>query len=186
MKVGYARVSDIAGSQESGLETQIQILEKNGVSKIFSEMRSGTTMKGRTALRECLDFVREGDEFVFTRIDRVCRNILDLQLIVKELNEKGVVLSATEQPISTKDASSKCFLDMLGVFSEFETNLRRERQLEGIARAKEKGVYQGRKAKIDIERIKVLKEEGLGATAIARQMNIHRDSVYRLLKKVGD
>ena len=186
MKVGYARVSDVAGSQESGLETQIQILEKNGVSKIFSEMRSGTTMKGRTALRECLDFVREGDEFVCTRIDRVCRNILDLQLIVKELNEKGVVLSATEQPISTKDASSKCFLDMLGVFSEFETNLRRERQLEGIARAKEKGVYQGRKAKIDIERIKVLKEEGLGATAIARQMNIHRDSVYRLLKKVGD
>ena len=58
MKVGYARVSDVAGSQESGLETQIQILEKNGVSKIFSEMRSGTTMKGRTALRECLDFVR--------------------------------------------------------------------------------------------------------------------------------
>ena len=93
MKVGYARVSDVAGSQETGLETQVKILEKNGVSKIFSEMRSGTTMKGRTALRECLDFVREGDEFVFTRIDRVCRNILDLQLIVKELNEKGVVLS---------------------------------------------------------------------------------------------
>ena len=75
---------------------------------------------------------------------------------------------------------------MLGVFSEFETNLRRERQLEGIARAKEKGVYQGRKAKIDIDRIKLLKQEGLGATAIAKDMNIHRDSVYRLLKKVGD
>ena len=75
---------------------------------------------------------------------------------------------------------------MLGVFSEFETNLRRERQLEGIAMAKEKGVYQGRKAKIDIDRIKLLKQEGLGATAIAKDMNIHRDSVYRLLKKVGD
>ena len=157
-----------------------------GATKIFEEKVSGTSTQGREKLRECLDFVREGDEFVFTRIDRVCRNILDLQLIVKELTAKGVVISATEQPISTKDASSKCFLDMLGVFSEFETNLRRERQLEGIARAKEKGVYQGRKAKIDIERIKVLKEEGLGATAIARQMNIHRDSVYRLLKKVGD
>ena len=182
MKVGYARVSSVDGSQETGLDTQVQLLKKNGCDKIFTEQKSGTTTKGRNALRECLDFVREGDEFVFTRIDRVCRNILDLQLIVKELNEKGVVLNATEQPISTKDASSKCFLDMLGVFSEFETNLRRERQLEGIARAKEKGVYQGRKAKIDIERIKVLKEEGLGATAIARQMNIHRDSVYRLLK----
>ena len=186
MKVGYARVSSVDGSQETGLDTQVQLLKKNGCDKIFTEQKSGTTTKGRNALRECLDFVREGDEFVFTRIDRVCRNILDLQLIVKELNEKGVVLNATEQPISTKDASSKCFLDMLGVFSEFETNLRRERQLEGIARAKEKGVYQGRKAKIDIDRIKLLKQEGLGATAIARQMNIHRDSVYRLLKRVGD
>ena len=186
MKVGYARVSSVDGSQESGLDTQVQILEKNGCEKIFKEQKSGTTTKGRDALRECLDFVREGDEFVFTRIDRVCRNILDLQLIVKELNEKGVILNATEQPISTKDASSKCFLDMLGVFSEFETNLRRERQLEGIARAKEKGVYQGRKSSISVERIKELKAEGLGATAIARELNIHRDSVYRLLKKVGD
>ena len=186
MKVGYARVSSVDGSQETGLDTQVQLLKKNGCDKIFTEQKSGTTTKGRNALRECLDFVREGDEFVFTRIDRVCRNILDLQLIVKELNEKGVVLNATEQPISTKDASSKCFLDMLGVFSEFETNLRRERQLEGIARAKEKGVYQGRKAKIDVERIKVLKKEGYGATAIARELGIHRDSVYRLLKKVDD
>ena len=186
MKVGYARVSSVDGSQETGLDTQVQILKKNGCEKIFKEMKSGTTTTGRNKLRDCLDFVREGDEFVFTRIDRVCRNILDLQLIVKELTAKGVVISATEQPISTKDASSKCFLDMLGVFSEFETNLRRERQLEGIARAKEKGVYQGRKAKIDIDRIKLLKQEGLGATAIAKEMNIHRDSVYRLLKKVGD
>ena len=182
MKVSYIRVS----STSQSLEVQRDAVKSVGVQKIFEEKVSATSTQGRDKLRECLDFVREGDEFVFTRIDRVCRNILDLQLIVKELNEKGVVLNATEQPISTKDASSKCFLDMLGVFSEFETNLRRERQLEGIARAKEKGVYQGRKAKIDIERIKVLKEEGLGATAIARQMNIHRDSVYRLLKRVGD
>ena len=182
MKVSYIRVS----STSQSLEVQRDAVKSVGVEKIFEEKVSATSTQGRDKLRECLDFVREGDEFVFTRIDRVCRNILDLQLIVKELNEKGVVLNATEQPISTKDASSKCFLDMLGVFSEFETNLRRERQLEGIARAKEKGVYQGRRAKIDIDRIKVLKEEGLGATAIARQMNIHRDSVYRLLKRVGD
>ena len=183
MKVGYARVSSLIG-QETGLETQVQILKDFGCEKIFSEQKSGTTTKGRDQLRECLDFVREGDWFCFTRIDRVCRNILDLQLIVKELNQKGVILNATEQPISTKDASSKCFLDMLGVFSEFETNLRRERQLEGIAKAKAKGnVYQGRKANINVEEIKRLKEEGLGATAIAKKLNIHRDSVYRLLKK---
>ena len=72
---------------------------------------------------------------------------------------------------------------MLGVFSEFETNLRRERQLEGIKNAKEKGVYKGRKKEIDVKEIRRLKEEGFGATQIARELNIHRDSVYRLLKK---
>ncbi len=80
-----------------------------------------------------MDFIRDKDQFCFTRIDRVARNILDLQLIVKELTEKGVVLNATDQPISTKDAISKYFLDMLCVFAELEKSLRRERQKEGIA-----------------------------------------------------
>ena len=92
-------------------------------------------------------------------------------------------MTATEQPISTKDATSKCFLDMLGVFAELETNLRRERQMEGIQRAKEKGVYKGGKQVIDVEKIKALKSEGLGATAIAKVVGCHRDSVYRLLKQ---
>ena len=130
-----------------------------------------------------LEFVREGDTCYITRTDRLARSILDLQLIVKELTDKGVGLVATEQPISTKDATSKCFLDMLGVFAEFETSIRKERQLEGIAKAKAKGVYKGGKAKINVDEIIRLKEEGLGATAIAKKMNIHRDSVYRLLKK---
>ena len=168
------------------METQIDILEKFGVDKMFVETGSGTTTKGRDKLKECLDFVREGDELVITRIDRLARSILDLQVIVKQLNDKGVTLTATEQPIDTKTASGKCFLDMLSVFSEFETNLRRERQLEGIKNAKEKGVYKGRKQNIDVEQIKKLKEEGYGATQIARELNIHRDSVYRLLKKGGE
>ena len=92
-------------------------------------------------------------------------------------------MTATEQPISTKDATSRCFLDMLGVFASLETNLRRERQLLGIARAKEKGFYKGGKQIIDVEKIKALKSEGLGATAIAKAVGCHRDSVYRLLKK---
>ena len=180
MKVAYIRVS----SSSQKLEVQRDAVKKFGAEKIFEEKVSGTSTQGREKLRECLDFVREGDELVFTRTDRLARSILDLQLIVKELTEKGVTITATEQPISTKDATSKCFLDMLGVFAEFETNLRSERQLEGIAKAKEKGVYKGRKAKIDIEKIKRLKAEGLGATAIAKQLKIHRDSVYRLLKEV--
>ena len=181
MKVAYIRVS----TTDQNLDVQRDAVKKFGAEKIFEEKASGTSTQGREKLRECLDFVRENDELIFTRTDRLARSILDLQLIVKELTDKGVTITATEQPISTKDATSKCFLDMLGVFAEFETNLRSERQLEGIAKAKEKGVYKGRKAKIDVEKIKRLKKEGLGATAIAKQLKIHRDSVYRLLKEVA-
>ena len=180
MKVSYIRVS----STSQSLEVQRDAVKAVGVQKIFEEKVSATSTQGRDKLRECLDFVREGDELVITRIDRLARSVLDLQLIIKELTDKGVSLTATEQPISTKDATSKCFLDMLGVFAELETNLRKERQLEGIAKAKEKGVYKGGKSKIDVERIKTLKKEGMGATKIARELNIHRDSVYRLLKRV--
>ena len=180
MKVGYARVS----SSGQSLDVQVDTLKNSGCEKIFQEKVSGTSTQGRDKLRECLDFVREGDEVVFTRVDRVARSVLDLQLIVKELTDKKVTITSTEQPISTKDATSKCFLDMLGVFAELETNLRKERQMEGIKLAKEKGVYKGGKSRIDVERIKTLKKEGLGASAIAKQMGIHRDSVYRLLKEV--
>ena len=178
MKVGYARVS----SSGQSLDVQVDTLKNSGCEKIFQEKVSGTSTQGRDKLRECLDFVREGDEVVFTRVDRVARSVLDLQLIVKELTDKKVTITSTEQPISTKDATSKCFLDMLGVFAELETNLRKERQMEGIARAKTKGVYKGRKSNINVEKIKSLKNEGMGATAIARELGIHRDSVYRLLK----
>ena len=178
MKVAYIRVS----SSSQCLDIQREAVQKENVEKIFEEKVSGTSTVGRDKLREMLDFVREGDEVVITRTDRIARSVLDLQLIVKELTEKGVSLTATEQPISTKDATSKCFLDMLSVFAEFETNIRKERQMEGIAKAKLKGVYKGGKSKISIEEIKKLKGEGLGATAIARKLNIHRDSVYRLLK----
>ena len=179
MKVSYIRVS----SSSQSLDVQREAVENYGATKIFQEKVSGTSTQGREQLKECLEFVREGDELVITRIDRLARSVLDLQLIVKELNDKGVNLTATEQPISTKDATSKCFLDMLGVFAELETNLRKERQLEGIAKAKAKGIYKGGKSKINIDEIIKLKGEGLGATAIAKKMNIHRDSIYRLLKK---
>src|SRR4029078_11727634 len=94
---------------------------------------------------------------------------------------KKVSLKATEQPIDTSTAAGKAFLDMLGVFAEFETNLRRERQLEGIAKAKKEGVYKGRKPSISREKVAQLRAEGLGATQIAKQLGIGRASVYRLL-----
>ena len=177
MKVGYARVSSIG----QNLDAQIASLKKYGCEKIFQEKVSGTSTEGRDELKRCLEFVREKDEFVVTMVDRCSRSVLDLQMIVKELTDKGVDLTATEQPVSTKDATSRCFLDMLSVFSSFETNLRAERQMDGIRANKEK--FKGRGQTIDIERIKTLKSEGKGATAIAKEMNIDRTSVYRLLKK---
>ena len=96
------------------------------------------------------------------------------------MNSPCATLKATEQPIDTSPAAGKAFLDMLGVFAEFGTNLRRERQLEGIAAAKAKGVYKGRPSSIDAEAIKRLRDEGIGPTAIAKRLGIGRASVYRL------
>ncbi len=108
--------------------------------------------------------------------------MMDLQDIVHELKAKGVALRATEQPVDTGTAAGKAFLDMLGVFAEFETNLRRERQLEGIKTAKMRGVYKGRKPTIDpVELRRLRDEEKLGPTVIARRLEIGRASVYRVL-----
>ena len=178
MKVGYARVSSVG----QNLESQLIALKEYGCEKIFQEKVSGTSTKGREQFKQCLEFVRESDELVVTRIDRCSRSVLDLQLIVKELEDNGVTFSATEQSINTKTPEGKCFLNMLSVFSEFETNLRRERQLDGIKANRHK--FKGKQTTIDVKRIKALKEEGLGATAIAKDMGIDRTSVYRLLKRV--
>src|SRR5471030_1909065 len=156
-------------------------LKAAGCQVVRSEKISGTTRDGRTELATLLEFVRDGDTLVVTRIDRLARSIGDLQDIVRALRAKGATLKATEQPIDTSTAAGKAFLDMLGVFAEFETNLRRERQMEGIKKAKAAGVYKGRKPSIERERIAVLRAEGIGATEIARQLKIGRASVYRLL-----
>jgi DNA invertase Pin-like site-specific DNA recombinase len=175
---GYARVS----SKEQDLTVQVESLKNAGCKNIRQEKVSGTSIQGRDELNVLLDFLREGDELVVTRVDRLARSIRDLQNIVHDLNQKGIVLRATEQPIDTTTSAGKCFLDMLGVFAEFETNLRKERQMEGIAKAKEKGVYKGRKASIDIDKVKELRESGMGATAIAKELGIGRASVYRVLE----
>lgn len=156
-----------------------------GCHTIRTERKSGTTTEGRTELRTVLDFLRPGDTLMVTRIDRLARSIGDLQMIVRGLQTRGAHLKATEQPIDTTTAAGKCFLDMLGVFAEFETNLRRERQMEGIARAKARGAYKGRPKTIEPAAVVRLKAEGLGPSAIAKRLGIARASVYRVLDSVG-
>ena len=150
--------------------------------RLREEKVSGTSRQGREELKTLLEFLRDGDTLVVTRLDRLARSMDDLSGIARELQEKGVALKATEQPVDTSSAAGKAFFQMLGVFAEFETNLRRERQMEGIAKARAAGVYKGRKASIDLQEVKRLKNvEGLGATEIARRLGIARTSVYRVL-----
>jgi len=164
------------------LGIQEEALRRAGCSVIRAEKVSGTSLDGRTELQTLLAFLRPGDTLIVTRIDRLARSLRDLQNLVAELKAKGVHLKATEQPIDTASAAGKAFLDMLGVFAEFETNLRKERQLEGIAKAKAEGAYRGRPATIDASRVQTLRAAGKGATAIAKELKIGRASVYRYLE----
>ncbi|MCL4148824.1 UNVERIFIED_CONTAM: hypothetical protein GTU68_023078 [Idotea baltica] len=146
---------------------------------IRTEQRSGASLDGRPELKTILDFIHPGETLVVTRIDRLARSMHDLQTIVARLKEKGAHLAATEQPVDTSTATGKAFFDMLGVFAEFETNLRRERQAEGIVAAKSRGVYRGRVPKIDMTAIQAKLAEGLSPTEIARDMGISRGTVYK-------
>ncbi len=176
---GYARVSTV----QQDLAIQVEALKAAGCQTIRSEKKSATDRSARPELQTLLDFLRNGDTLVVTRIDRLARSMKDLQDIVYELKGRGVALKATEQPIDTRTAAGKAFLDMLGVFAEFETNLRKERQAEGIEAAKARGVYKGGKARIDPDAVRKLATEGVKPTHIARQLGISRGTVYRFIPK---
>jgi DNA invertase Pin-like site-specific DNA recombinase len=174
---GYARVSSI----DQDVTIQREALEAAGCHVVREEKESATSRKKRAELQTLLQFLGEGDTLVVTRVDRLARSVKDLQDIVPELKAKGVILRATEQPIDTSTPAGKAFLDMLGVFAEFETAIRKERQLEGIAKAKAKGIYRGRKPSIDAAHVRLLREAGKSPTAIARELKVARSSVYRVL-----
>ena len=177
MIYGYARVSTTG----QDLAIQETALRAAGCAEVRAEKVSGTSRAGRAELELLLSFMRKGDTLMVTRIDRLARSIGDLQDIVRALKGKGVALKATEQPIDTGTAAGKAFLDMLGVFAEFETNLRRERQMEGITAAKAAGVYKGRKPTIDPAKVLELRAAGVGPAEIAKRLGIGRASVYRVM-----
>lgn len=175
--IGYARAS----SDDQSCLIQEETLRDAGCTTIRSEQRSGTSLSDRDELATVLDFLRPGDTLMVTRIDRLARSVKDLEAIVETVRSRGASLRATEQPVDTSTPAGKAFLQMLGVFAEFETALRRERQMEGIAKAKDAGVYKGRKPSVDSSKVLELRAQGLGPSAIAKAMRIGRASVYRAL-----
>jgi DNA invertase Pin-like site-specific DNA recombinase len=177
-RYGYARVS----TTDQDLAVQREALERAGCTVIREEKVSGTSRQGREELGILMTFLQPGDELVVTRVDRLARSIGDLQDIVRELRARQVGLVATEQPIDTSTAAGKAFLDILDMFAEFETNLCRERQMEGIAKAKERGVYKGRKLTVDAEWVRALHAREMGPVAIAEEVGVSRSTVWRVLR----
>lgn len=174
-KIGYARTS----TTDQNLDAQIKALNMAGCGMVRTEQKSGTTLVGRPELKTILDFIHPGETLVVTRIDRLARSLSDLQTIVQILKASGAHLAATEQPVDTSTATGKAFFDMLGVFAEFETNLRRERQAEGIAAAKARGVFRGRPPRIDMMEIQNLLTQGITPTEIARKLGVSRGTIYK-------
>jgi DNA invertase Pin-like site-specific DNA recombinase len=176
MLVGYARVS----TEDQSLDVQLDALKAAGCGKVFSEKLSGTTMR-RPQLVQVLEFCREGDVLLVTRLDRFARSSVDLHIMVEQLMKKGVGFRCVEQGgIDTTTIHGELMLGVLGAVAQFETKLRSERQREGIEQAKRKGVYKGRRATIDPVAVRRLLDEGKKPVEVARELGCNRASVYRL------
>jgi DNA invertase Pin-like site-specific DNA recombinase len=183
MRVGYARTS--TSDQKAGFEAQIRTLrEDQKCEKVFEEQVSSVV--DRAQLQAALEFVREGDVFIVTKLDRLARSIVDLLTIVEQLEKKKVVLKILNLGVDTGDATGKLILSVLGAIAQFERQIMLERQKDGIAQAKLDGKYKGRKPIDECRRLEVqrLDAEGLTRLAIARQLNIGEASVYRILAEL--
>jgi DNA invertase Pin-like site-specific DNA recombinase len=180
MKVGYARVS----SQSQNTELQVSRLSGEACDKLFVEKYSGASTDGRKQLKAALEFVRDGDTLVVTKLDRLARSATDLGNIARELQQNNVDLVVLDQKIDTSTAAGQLMFTMIGAFAEFERDLIRGRCAEGIAKAKSRGVKFGRTSKLSKGQLKELKKDFvagvLGKGELAEKYGVSRASVYRL------
>ncbi|WHO38500.1 recombinase family protein [Sphingobium sp. AP49] len=175
--IGYARVS--TSSQSTNI--QVAKLKEAGCSIIRMEKVSGRSREGRTELETILEFIQAGDTLVVAKLDRLGRSTRDVLNLVHELEERGAALRVLEPEIDTSGPMGKVVLTVLGMVSEMELGFIRERQKDGIAKAKAEGRYKGRPVTLDAVELRRLKTEGLGATEIARRLNCSRSAVYKVL-----
>lgn len=179
MLVGYARTSTL--EQEAGLEAQLRDLQAAGCEKVFQEQTS--SVGPREALEAALEFTREGDALVVTKLDRLARSILHLGSVLQRLETKGVALRIINLGVDTATPTGKLILTVMGGIAEFEREMMLERQREGIAKAKGEGKYKGRKptARAKADEIKALHAEGFSMGEIAKRLAVGKGSVHRVL-----
>ena len=179
MRIGYARTSTI--EQQAGFEAQVRDLEAVGCEKVYREQVS--SVGARERLEATLDYVREGDRLVVTKLDRLARSTRHLNEIVDRLREKGSHLQVLDLGIDTATPTGELVLTVIGGIAQFERQMMLERQREGIAKAKAEGKYKGRKptARAKTQEVLDMRSKGIRATAIAEELGIGRASVYRIL-----
>ncbi len=177
--VGYARVSSV------GQSLDVQLDKLKNCDKIFQEKKSGSSGQ-RPQLKACLEYIREGDTLVTTRLDRLARSTLHLCQIAEDLQRKKVDLHVLDQNIDTGNATGRLLFNMLGAIGQFETEIRAERQMDGIKKAREKGVKFGRKKRLNQEQICELRkrrEQGELIKDLMKGYQLSKASVYRYLAK---
>ena len=175
--IGYARVSSV------GQSLDVQIDKLKHCNKVFKEKESGTSNK-RPKLAACLEYVREGDTLIVTRLDRLARSTLHLCQIAAELERKEVNLHVIDQSICTSDATGRLLFNMLGAIAQFETEIRAERQMDGIKKAKERGILFGRQKKLTLQQVKELQErrkQGVLIKVLMKDYCLSKASIYRYL-----
>lgn len=176
--IGYARVSSVGQSLE------VQLSKLAHCTKIFQEKKSGVS-NNRIQLKTCLEYIREGDTLVVTRLDRLARSTLHLCEIAQLLETKKVALQVLDQNINTNDATGRLLFNMLGAIGQFETEIRAERQLDGIEKAKQNGIQFGKKKILTKQQIKTLQDDrksGVLIKDLMKNYNLSKTSVYRYLK----
>ncbi len=179
MKIGYARTSTL--EQIAGFEAQLEELRAQGCEKTYKEQVS--SVEERQELSQALDYLREGDTLVVTKLDRLARSMRHLGEIVETIKGKGAHLQILNLGIDTSNATGELVLNLLGAVSQFERQIMLERQREGIAKAKREGRYKGRKptARAKADDVLRMRETGKKPTDIAKELGIGRASVYRIL-----
>lgn len=177
-RIGYARVS----TADQDLETQLAKLKAEGCEVIRSEKVSGASRDGRAELATIIAFLRPGDELVVTRLDRLGRDTRDVLNLIHECEQRGAFVTVLDPHVSTRGEMGHVILTVLGMVAQMERRFIKERQREGIEKAKGVGIYTGGKARIDHQRVLELVQTKMGVSEIAKVMNCSRMQIYRILK----